>query len=70
MADVIDSIRGLRNQSLTFEQVISGLTCEIGRVERLTDLDINQLERLNAAADRLNNAIACRLAKAQIKGAA
>ena len=56
MTDVIDSMRGLRNQSITFEAVISGLTCEIGRVERLTDLTPDQLDRLRQAAIRLSNA--------------
>lgn len=56
MTDVIDSIRGLRNATLTFEQVISGLTCEIGRVERLTDLTPDQIERLRQAVIRLSNA--------------
>ena len=63
MTDIIESMRGLRNQTITFENVMSSLVCEIGNVERLTDLDLNQLERLNGAADRLNNAIACRLSK-------
>lgn len=56
MTDVIDSMRGLRNQSITFEAVISGLTCEIGRVERLTDLTPDQLDRLRQAVIRLSNA--------------
>lgn len=56
MTDVIDSIRGLRNQTITFEAVISGLTCEIGRVERLTDLTPDQLERLWKATSRLSKA--------------
>ena len=56
MTDVIDAIRGLRNQTLTFETVISGLTCEIGRVERLTDLQPDQIERLRQAVIRLSNA--------------
>jgi len=56
MTDVIDSIRGLRNQSTTFEAVISGLTCEIGRVERLTDLTPDQLARLWSATARLSKA--------------
>jgi hypothetical protein len=60
MTDVIDSIRGLRNQTLTFEQVISGLTCEIGRVERLTDLTPDQMERLWKAVARLGNAAAAK----------
>ena len=55
MTDVIDSMRGLRNQSITFEAVISGLTCEIGRVERLTDLTPDQLDRLRQAVIRLSN---------------
>ena len=56
MTDVIDSIHGLRNQTITFEAVISGLTCEIGRVERLTDLTPDQLNRLRQAVIRLSNA--------------
>ena len=56
MTDVVDSIRGLRNQTLTFETVISGLTCEIGRVERLTDLQPDQIDRLRQAVIRLSNA--------------
>jgi len=56
MTDVIDSMRGLRNQTLTFEQVISGLTCEIGRVERLTDLTPDQIARLWSATSRLSKA--------------
>ena len=60
MTDVIESIRGLRNQTLTFEQVISGLTCEIGRVERLTDLTPDQMERLWKAVARLGNAAAAK----------
>ena len=56
MTDVIDSMRGLRNQSITFESVISGLACEIGRVERLTDLTPDQLDRLRQAVIRLSNA--------------
>ena len=56
MTDVIDSMRGLRNHSITFEAVISGLTCEIGRVERLTDLTPEQLARLWSATSRLRKA--------------
>ena len=56
MTDVIDSIRGLRNQTATFEAVISGLTCEIGRVERLTDLTSDQIARLWSATSRLSKA--------------
>lgn len=56
MTDVIESMRGLRNQTLRFEEVISGLTCEIGRVERLTDLTPDQLDRLRRAVVRLSNA--------------
>lgn len=51
-----DALKGLRNQSITFEAVISGLTCEIGRVERLTDLTPDQINRLRQAVIRLSNA--------------
>lgn len=56
MTDVIDSIRGLRNQTISFEEVISGLTFDIGRVERLADLTPDQLNRLRHAVIRLSNA--------------
>lgn len=56
MIDVIDSIRGLRNQTLTFERAMSDLTVAIGNVERLTDLDEGQINRLRQAVIRLSNA--------------
>ena len=56
MSDAIYTLKGLRNYSTTFEAVISGLTCEIGRVERLTDLTPDQLDRLRQAVIRLSNA--------------
>jgi len=57
MTDVIDSMRGLRNQTISFEEVISGLTFDIGRVERLADLTPEQIERLWKAVSRLSKAV-------------
>ena len=56
MTDVIDSIRGLRNQTLTYERGMSDLTVAIGNIERLTDLTPEQLERLWKATSRLSKA--------------
>jgi len=56
VTDVIDAIRGLRNQTLTFERVMSGLTVAIGDVERLENLEPDQIERLRAAVVRLSAA--------------
>ena len=55
ITDILESVR-LRDQTNSFEAVISGLTCEIGRVERLTDLTPDQLERLWSATSRLSKA--------------
>jgi hypothetical protein len=60
MTDVIESMRGLRNQTITFEAVMSSLTVAIGNVERLTDLQPDQLERLWKAVARLGNAVAAK----------
>jgi len=56
MTDVIDSIRGLRNQTLTYERGMSDLTVAIGNIERLTDLTPDQLARLWKATSRLSKA--------------
>jgi len=56
MTDVIDSIRGLRNQTLTYERGMSDLTVAIGNIERLTDLTPEQLARLWSATSRLSKA--------------
>lgn len=56
MTDVIDSIRGLRNQTLTYERAMSDLTVAIGNIERLTDLTPDQIERLWSATSRLSKA--------------
>jgi len=56
MTDVIDSIRGLRNASLTFERTMSALTVAIGETERLTDLTPDQIARLWSATSRLSKA--------------
>lgn len=56
MTDIIESMRGLRNQSVTFEKVMSSLVCEIGNVERLSDLTPDQQSRLRQAVIRLANA--------------
>jgi hypothetical protein len=55
MTDVIDSIRGLRNQTLTFEAAMSALTVAIGNMERLSDLEPDQINRLRQAVIRLSN---------------
>jgi len=55
MIDVIDSIRGLRNQTLTFEAAMSSLTVAIGNMERLSDLEPDQINRLRQAVIRLGN---------------
>lgn len=56
MTDIIESMRGLRNQTLTYERAMSDLTVAIGNVERLTDLTPDQMERLWAATGRLSKA--------------
>jgi hypothetical protein len=56
MTDVIDSIRSLRNQTLTYERAMSDLTVAIGNIERLTDLTPDQLERLWKDVSRLSKA--------------
>jgi hypothetical protein len=58
MTDIIESMRGLRNLSIRFEATMSDLTMAIGNVERLTDLQPDQLERLWKATARLGNAVA------------
>jgi hypothetical protein len=58
MTDIIESMRGLRNQTITFEATMSALTVAIGNVERLTDLQPDQLDRLWRATARLGNAVA------------
>ena len=56
MTEPIDAIRSIRTEADPFERVLSGLTCEIGRVERLNDLDPDQLDRLKMGTIRLANA--------------
>jgi hypothetical protein len=56
VTDIIESMRGLRNQTITFEATMSDLTVAIGNVERLTDLDEAQIERLRSAVTRLTAA--------------
>ena len=56
MTDIIESMRGLRNATLNFETAMSALTVAIGNVERLTDLEPDQMERLWAATSRLSKA--------------
>ena len=56
MTDVIDSIRGLRNQTLTYERAMSDLTVAIGNIERLADLTPDQISRLWSATSRLSKA--------------
>ena len=56
MIEPIEAIRSVQTQANPFEKVLSGLTCEIGRVERLTDLTPDQLDRLRQAVIRLSNA--------------
>jgi hypothetical protein len=58
MTDIIESMRGLRNQPITFEATMSALTVAIGNVERLGYLQPDQLERLWKATARLGNAVA------------
>jgi ABC-type transporter Mla subunit MlaD len=58
MSDIIETMRGLRNQTITFEAAMSDLTVAIGNVERLTDLQPDQLDRLWKAVARLGNAVA------------
>jgi hypothetical protein len=55
MTDVIDSIRGLRNATLNFEREMSALTVAIGNMERLSDLEPDQINRLRQAVIRLSN---------------
>lgn len=56
MTEPIDSIRSVRRESLPFEKVMSSLTVAIGDVERLPDLEPDQLNRLRQAVIRLSNA--------------
>lgn len=56
MIEPIDAIRAVRRESLPFERVMSGLTVAIGDVERLPDLEPDQLSRLRQAVIRLSNA--------------
>ena len=51
----IEAIRHVRHSG-QFEPVMSSLVCAIGDVERLTDLEPDQIERLRAAVIRLSNA--------------
>jgi hypothetical protein len=57
MTDVIDALRTIRHSG-KFEPCMSALTVAIGDVERLTDLQPDQLERLWKATARLGNAVA------------
>jgi hypothetical protein len=57
VTDVIDAIRTIRHSG-QFEPCMSALTVAIGDVERLTDLQPDQLERLWRATARLGNAVA------------
>lgn len=57
MTDIIESIRAVRHSG-RFEPCMSALTVAIGDVERLTDLQPDQLERLWKATARLGNAVA------------
>ena len=56
MTDIVESMRGLRNQTITFEATMSDLTVAIGDVERLPDLDEAQIDRLRSAVTRLTAA--------------
>ncbi len=59
MTDVIDALRDLYptiRHSGKFEPCLSTLTVAIGDVERLTDLDEAQIERLRSAVTRLTAA--------------
>ena len=56
MTEPIDAIRSIQTEANPFEKVLSGLTCEIGRVERLTDLTPDQIARLWSATSRLSKA--------------
>jgi hypothetical protein len=55
VTDIIDAMRGLRNQTLTYETAMSALTVAIGNTERLTDLTPDQMDRLRQAVIRLSN---------------
>ena len=55
MTELIDAIRSIQTEANPFEKVLSGLTCEIGRVERLSNLEPDQIDRLRAAVIRLSN---------------
>ena len=55
MTDIIDAIRAV-SHSGQFEPCLSMLTVAIGDVERLTDLQPDQIDRLRAAVVRLSNA--------------
>jgi len=60
MTDIIETMRGLRNQTISYEKVISALTVAIGEVERMTDLQPDQLERLWKTTAQLGNAVAAK----------
>jgi len=55
MTDVIDAFRSIRHSG-KFEPCMSGLIMAIGDVERLTDLDEAQIDRLRSAVTRLTAA--------------
>jgi hypothetical protein len=55
MTDIIDAIRAVRHSG-QFEPCLSMLTVAIGDVERLTDLQPDQIDRLRQAVIRLSNA--------------
>ncbi len=55
MTDVIDALRTIRHSG-KFEPCMSGLIMAIGDVERLTDLDEPQIDRLRSAVTRLTAA--------------
>jgi hypothetical protein len=58
VTDIIETMRGLRNQTITFEATMSSLICSIGDIERLDILTSEQMERLWKATARLGNAVA------------
>lgn len=58
MIEPIDAIRSIRAEPHPFERVISGLTVAIGDVERLGNLEPDQIDRLWRATARLGNAVA------------
>ena len=59
MTDIIESIRAVRHSG-QFEPCMSALTVAIGDVERLTDLQSDQMDRLWRAVARLGNAVAAK----------